>query len=66
MLEIIKPETKNNFVSKTNKDEEIKSNIMELEIKLAKLEIASDVLGISWINIDKNFDWLADFKFKKS
>ena len=66
MLEIIKPETKNNFVSKTNKDEDIKSSIMELEIKLAKLEIASDVLGISWINIDKNLDWFADFRLTYS
>ena len=35
---------------------------MLLETKLAKFDKDSAVLGKSWISIDKNFDWFADFK----
>ena len=47
---------KKSLVSKINNAIDMKIKIMILETKLAKLEIASDVLGISCINIDKNFD----------
>ena len=40
----------------------MKNNITMFETKLAKFDKASAVLGISWTNIDRNFDWFADFK----
>ena len=55
------PDIINNLVSITNNENDIKIKIIIFDTKFAQLEIDSDVLGISWINIDKNLDWFTDF-----
>ena len=60
--EIDNPEIKNSFVSKNKREKDINTNIMVLDTKLAKFAKVSEFLGISWISIDKNFDWFAYFK----
>ena len=56
------PDVIKSLVSKNNNAVDMKIKITTLEIKFANCVIASDILGISWINIERNFDWLADFK----